>query len=250
MKFLVAVLVVTGLISTARADVAASEAACKGGDAVACAQVGTDYQNASNGAKKDLAKAFAAFLRGCELGHIGNCNQAAVAYKSGLGVKKDLKRSVELLQKACSATTTDGVGRGWGCAELASAYNSGKGVKKDIGKANELYELACTLDSPYGCLVIGAAYAFGEGIKKDVVKGKAYLDKACKAGKKLACDQLEELARPPKKGGGGGTCPGNAEIRCGGVCVNIWKPDSRNCGGCGNVCPSNHFCNQGTCTMK
>jgi TPR repeat protein len=223
MKFLVAVSVVVTLFATASADAP----------------------------KQDPAKALEAFLKACDAGQLMSCNQAAVAYKDGVGTKKDPKRSIEIFQKTCTATSTDGVQRGFACAELASGYNGGKGIKKDIAKANEYFELACTLDSPYGCLVIGAAYAFGEGIKKDVVKGKAYLEKACKAGKQAACKNLEELARPPKKGGdGGGTCPGNAEVRCSGVCVNIWKPDSKNCGGCGNVCPSNHYCNQGTCTMK
>jgi hypothetical protein len=51
----------------------------------------------------------------------------------------------------------------------------------------------------------------------------------------------------------GGTCqyactnPGPGQVICGKSCVDP-STDKRNCGGCGNLCPSNEVCVDGTCT--
>lgn len=234
-----------------KAAFAAADAGCAAGKPEDCAKVGHAYLN-GNGVKADGPKGITLLTKACDDGSLYGCNVLAIAHNNGQGTKKDPKRHNEISEKLCSATTGESFQRGSACGRLAKAYNNGTGVKKDVKKANELYQKACDLDTPFGCSVLGVSYLNGEGgLARDVERGKTLLEKACKGGNEFACKQLANANKPkPAGGGGGGTCPGTGEIRCGGVCVNTLSPSSRNCGGCGNVCPGGFYCNSGSCTAR
>jgi hypothetical protein len=68
-----------------------------------------------------------------------------VAYASGKGEPKDVKRAVEVYQKACDGGET------FGCANLGWMYDYGKGVSKDKKRAVALYQKACEGGDQWGC---------------------------------------------------------------------------------------------------
>ena len=234
-----------------KAAFAAADAGCTAGKPDDCGRLGYAYLK-GYGVKADGPKGITILTKACADGSLFGCNVLAVAHKNGEGTKKDPKRHAEISEKVCSATTGEEVQRGSACGRLAKAYDHGTGVKKDVKKSNELYQKACDLGEPFGCSVLGVSYLNGEGgLAKDVERGKKLLDKACKGNIDFACKTLANANKPkPAGGGGGGTCPGTGEIRCGGVCVNTLSPNSRNCGGCGNVCPGGFYCNSGSCAAK
>lgn len=61
------------------------------------------------------------------------------------GVKKDVKRAVELLTKTCDADD------GTGCQGLARLYHVGEGVAKDEAHAVELMDQARELHIQEAC---------------------------------------------------------------------------------------------------
>ncbi len=189
----------------------------------------------------DLKVAFTAWQKACDLKVNNGCNELMNAYDKGLGVATDPAKATALAEAGCATNSA------FACGRFAKAYMLGLGAKKAPAKAYPLYEKGCELGSPYSCSVLGTAYAFGDGLPKDVAKGKPLLEKACTAKYQSACKALDDLAHPPKASSGGGVCPGTGEIRCGGRCVDSLSALSKNCGGCGNVCPSGFYCRMGGC---
>lgn len=220
------------LPSLAAAD---PEAECKAGNGQRC----LEWAEANRKTEPKLA--VAGWQKACDLNVVNGCSELMNAYDNGTGVAKDPAKATALAEAGCTANSA------FACGRAGKAYMLALGAKKDLPKARSFYDKGCELGSPYSCSVIGTIYAFGEGVPKDVAKGKAMLEKACAGKQAGACKRLEELANPPKASSGGGVCPGTGEIRCGGRCVDSMSALSKNCGGCGNVCPSGFYCRMGGC---
>ena len=60
------------------------------------------------GVKKDLRLAASLYKQACDNGEPNGCNNLGVLYKNGLGVTKDKDRAVELFKQACNEGNTRG----------------------------------------------------------------------------------------------------------------------------------------------
>ena len=86
---------------------------------------------------------------------------------------RDLSRSVELFQKACSAGNSDG------CARLGRAQYNGTGTKRDHERARGNLDRACQEGNALGCAGFGHLLLHGQGgLKRDAKRAVGLFRKA------------------------------------------------------------------------
>jgi len=151
--------------------------ACESKDYFGCAMLAAVYESGSGGVKKDMKKALELYTTACDGGNNAGCNTLADLYQTGKGVPKDLTKAMVLVTKSCDAKS------GEGCARLGNYYFEGRaGTPKDEAKGVELYTKACDLESGLGCSNLGYAYKSGKGVAKDHKKAEELRAKARKFG--------------------------------------------------------------------
>jgi len=111
---------------------AAARAACDGGEARGCINLGVLHAAAN-----DERASASAYRRGCDLGSPLACVDLAAACEHGTGVARDLFGAAALAQRACER------GSSLGCANLALAYANGRGVPRDLSRAHALSARVC-----------------------------------------------------------------------------------------------------------
>ncbi|MDD3769250.1 MAG: tetratricopeptide repeat protein [Sulfuricurvum sp.] len=124
-------------------DVALKE--CEEGDAIACNDIGTKYDEKGDIAKRDYNKAADFYTKACELGSLVGCNNLGLLYENGKGVNQDKFKAVELYTKTCNLKNAGG------CFLLGSMYYKGEGIRQDTLKAKEFFGKACDLKLEMGC---------------------------------------------------------------------------------------------------
>jgi TPR repeat protein len=146
-------------------------------DADACFQIGERLHDA-----KDFAPALVAYMRACERGGAGGCNNAARLYVDGHGTAKDDARASQLFARACDLKGS------YACWTLALRYSEGLGVAADHAKAVELAVRACDLDSTRelakACDAAGEDLYNGSGVAADPARAAQYFAKACERADK------------------------------------------------------------------
>eukprot|EP00128_Syssomonas_multiformis_P005435 Colp12_sorted_trinity150504_noHs@26467 len=85
-----------------------------------CFNLANYYFTGRTGTKKDYAKAFEYFQKGCELGSPESCNNAGMMLQRGLGVSKDIKEAESKFSKACEWGFKNG------CYNLSCLHLSGR----------------------------------------------------------------------------------------------------------------------------
>jgi hypothetical protein len=134
------------------ASVAAMRTACDARGDVSCLSLGLRIVHglASDAPSGREARAFAAFERGCDVGHVvGACVRLARAYADGQGTKRDLAKATKLLESACVARDDEA------CVELSLLV--ARGPKPDEPLSAALLDDACRRDDARAC----AAHAAG-----------------------------------------------------------------------------------------
>lgn len=75
--------------------------ACEQGDIVGCGNLGWMYATGSSGAEQSYYNAAKYLTRACDAGHMQSCNNLAVLYDGGFGVRQDKRKAIELFGLAC-----------------------------------------------------------------------------------------------------------------------------------------------------
>jgi TPR repeat protein len=127
--------------------------ACDGGNAPGCLHLGL-VKDAAN----DFTGATAAYERACGLKVFHGCTNHAVNLLKGVGVKKDEKRAMAMLEKTCGESVKKGTQYPSlrACLVLGQLYEGGALVPKDKDAAKRLYKLACFGGLEEGCDRLGA----------------------------------------------------------------------------------------------
>jgi uncharacterized protein len=152
--------------------------ACAEKDGQACAKLGDLMQE--DGKNKD---AVSFYDKSCTLGWAYACTASSqIAFTGQLGARKDGKKSVAYLEKACKLKLDTG------CESYGQAYLLALGVKADHKKALAIWEAACKDGSGRSCFQVGTIYRDGyEKIAADPAKAFPLLDAGCKLGSVGSC---------------------------------------------------------------
>lgn len=147
---------------------------CEGGNADACFELGTRYDE-GKGTGTDKPKAALAYKNACDKSDLRGCHNLGVMLIEGEGIPRNVGNGFKLLNQACD-----------------------KGQKKScevmLGKLNK----ACNDNDADACTVMGRFFIKGEkGLESNITKGVDYLRRGCKLGDKDGCDDLRKLGLDP-----------------------------------------------------
>ena len=172
------------------------------------------------GGAPDKARAVSLYRRGCELGAGAACAQAAVAYRDGAAVPRNIELAATSAKKGCDrgdkascelfkqlSTVADSGGAGMtaevrqlqeqcdagttnSCFELGLRHDEGKGVAVDKIKAAAIYKTLCEKGDLRACHNYGIMLVDGEGIPRNVNLGIRLLDLGCGKGLTKSCEVL------------------------------------------------------------
>ena len=125
-----------------------------------------------NAERKNFDKAAKLFKASKEMGNYYANLPLAYLYFQGTGVKKDTKKSLELLQESASKDAN-------AAFQLSKFYSKGLVIEKDINKALEYLTFAADKNMFVAQRELALIYSKGLlGIKKDEVKAKLWQEKA------------------------------------------------------------------------
>lgn len=158
------------------------EKLCKNGNMDACYNLGFMYAGEPNNKgnkiakiEPDYQKALQLFTLACDNNHGAGCNNLAMMYWTGHGIKKDMVKHDKFREKACM------LNHGKACWIMGFIY----GQKKEYinyKKALFFSQKACDIKEPCGCADIAILYTFGRGVAKDQDKVQYYNNLSNKYG--------------------------------------------------------------------
>ncbi len=120
------------------------QAACDAGSLFTCTNLGILMRDGKLG-PKNQARATALFEKACPA-EATACNELALVYELGLGVTKDLPKSISLFEQACTG------GNVLGCTNYAMSLRDGMGLlAKDPKKAAYIFDKACAMGDDKAC---------------------------------------------------------------------------------------------------
>lgn len=187
-------------------------AACEGGNASSCYELGAMYDT-GDGVERDAARGAALYRKACDRGVADACNDLGASYAEGEGVEKDLALARGLYENACVAKS------GLGCKNLGDLYRGGNGVAKDqaravasylpgcalgegsacyhggltdAGNAAQFFGDGCKLQDRSCCGSLARLYEVGQGVEKDVARAAMLFEQACALGDGAVCSGLAE----------------------------------------------------------
>lgn len=156
-----------------------------------CSQLGVRYAQGSDGVTADGPLAARLFLRACDLGQAGGCNNLGLAFQSGQGVPRDYERAMDYFGRACSGGFAEG------CNNQGALYEHGQGVPVNLGDAQRLYTQACRRGSGLGCSNLGVLYAQGRGVPANAAEAQRLFREACSVGNSVGCNNLVDSTPAP-----------------------------------------------------
>jgi TPR repeat protein len=154
-------------------EIFAGQYQCLSGEAEMCATIAVNFHYGRSGFPRDLAKADAAYMRGCALGSALACNNLADALYYGDGAPRDSARACQIYDRACR------LGEALGCGNLGFCFERGDGVTHDAARARELYRQSCTARQVYSCLHLDMMAVQGAGAPSDVDRALDQWQKGC-----------------------------------------------------------------------
>lgn len=157
---------------------------CGKGHADSCFRLAWLYENGTDRAGRDEARAVTLYKQACEGGSAAGCRGLGVLHGRGKAVPLDHGRAVALFGKACSG------GDAAGCANLGVMHEAGWGVTRDDARALALYKQACDGGDASGCNHLGRCYAGGLGVGKDALRAAALYKQACDGDDADGCSKL------------------------------------------------------------
>lgn len=164
----------SGGASGATAEVSQLGENCDGGNADACFELGTRFDE-GKGITQDKAKAAVAYKAACDKNDLRGCHNLGVMLIEGEGIPRNVGNGFKMLNQSCD-----------------------KGQRKScevmLGKLNK----ACLDNDADACTVMGRFFIKGEkGLDANITKGVDYLRRGCKLGDKDGCDDLRKLGLDP-----------------------------------------------------
>lgn len=150
--------------------------ACKLGDGSSCAKASTIYREGW-AEFIDNALAFETAARGCDqLGNQAACASLGLLHFRGLAPASDRALVRTLWQNSCAAGENDG------CRLQAGALFSQTDDAAAQARAIPLFEAACSDDLAWGCSGLADAYLTGTAVTKDIAKAERYAKNGCEEG--------------------------------------------------------------------
>lgn len=154
------------------------ELACKGGEAIACFNLGFRAESGTLASNKEIAASY--YRRSCELGYAEGCYYIGVMLRYGDGVEKDEAGGLRLYEKSCQA------GYSRACSAIGSLFETGTGAEKSNEKATKYYRQACDSGFARGCTNLGIQAEKAGG-------GAALFELGCRKGDGQGCSRLGVL---------------------------------------------------------
>jgi hypothetical protein len=163
--------------------------ACAGGVTRQC----LDRANAESGV--DDAKAARLWDAACRGGDAVACTRQGVIFEFGIGVEPDAVRAKELY--AQGYRLSDAACRNGSapyCTYAGDLLATGMGVELDDARAVSRYTQGCEGGNANGCLKTGRAHELGEGVPVDLIAAAEFYTKACDLGNNSGCGKAAVLA--------------------------------------------------------
>lgn len=126
----------------------------------------------------------------CRVAHRGHPQAQSILghmYEQGVGVEKNIQKSIQWYEKAAMKGIPDAECR------LGHIYYQGKGVPKDAKKACKWLTRAARHNSAEAQNTLGHMYLIGDGVKKDIRAASEWLHKAAANGIKEAEQAIVSL---------------------------------------------------------
>lgn len=183
------------------------DAACAGGDAAACNDLG-DRLRTGNHVLSDWRRASELFDRACEGGEGEGCVRLARLHVHSRaerrGVTRDSALAETLFERGCHA------GAMIGCTELGdmilakdslaaadsttdeeAAMRGAPDSRSEVAvRAAALYRRACDGDEMTACTRLGVLYGHGRGVERDPVRAAELHRRSCDGGAQRGCTHL------------------------------------------------------------
>jgi len=164
-----------------------TEQACAASDALGCANLAAWLWDEG---PAFFARAAVAAEKGCRLKDLFSCGTLGSMYKDGIGVEKDPKKALSLMNQACEA------GYWSTCTVLGVALIEGSVGKTDPKRAARLFTDACENEYAAACFQLSGANRRGLGVRRDRQKAQALLSQACDLGMAEACPGEDDSDEP------------------------------------------------------
>jgi TPR repeat protein len=167
---------------------------CDAGVGEACLEAGNMIRFGDAASTHTPAEGMRFYERGCDRG-VGNaCLRLGFHYGTGLAVKRDDRRSFDLMNEACACHDDHG------CSGVAYMLHNGEGVPHDFARARSIFEGLCTRHVESACVHLGVMYHQGDGVPVDASYARELFSKACDARTHdteggYGCVELGELFR-------------------------------------------------------
>ncbi|MFH0799001.1 MAG: PDZ domain-containing protein [Pseudomonadota bacterium] len=156
-------------------DIAYYEEAGSQKDAVALYNLALAYYQGS-GVPKDMKKAVELLQRAADLNYSMAQAYLGMMYANGEGVPQDYAKAVEWYRKSAEQ------GNAFGQASLGVMYAKGHGVPQDYAKAMELFRKSADQGNADGQSNLGVLYAKGDGVPQDYAKAAELFKKSAEQG--------------------------------------------------------------------
>jgi TPR repeat protein len=124
------------------------------------------------------------YLQRCQSGSGEGCRNLSTLYELGLGVSKDMTKSLYYLEKGCS------LNYGPACNRAGNFHDNVYPAVYDPEKAASYYVKGCELNNDSACNNIGSAYMNGKGVVQNLQLAETYLTKAKNLGNVSAYNNL------------------------------------------------------------
>lgn len=163
------------------------ERACNLGDATGCASFGHMLTHGM-GRTKNEEQALSLLQTGCDAELGESCAKVGAFYETGLGVDIDLIEALKFYAISCDLEYSQG------CVELGRLYkNDSIGALQSYFDSQRAYSVACDLGNLAGCIGLGDAYIAGSGVTQSYVTAVELYETACGQGNALGCVKLGHL---------------------------------------------------------
>ena len=163
--------------------------ACENREFRSCAELGTIYVKGL-GVKKDIKKALELYKKGCDGGDALSCNNAGMVYTLNL---KDNKKAFKYFNKAAQKYLALGL------FNRGTSYFNGIGTQVNKEKAFEDFKMSCYEKNKNACTNLGIMFAYGNGIKRDLPRALQTFKLGCKYGDKKSCTYAKHIEKTIKK---------------------------------------------------
>lgn len=173
----------------------AYEESCDGGNALACTNLGFQYEH-GEGVAADADAAARFYERGCRGSFCTGPNKLGCVnlgrmYR-GQGVDKDREATMMFIdvcnRKPLPHDAEDADAVAAACSLAGTAFLVGQGTAVDIPRSITYLEKGCDANYVLGCFNLATIYQRAIGVPRDVEKARKYYQRACDQGDKEACE--------------------------------------------------------------